>query len=315
MKKIYQVPSSEPNIDLRVIEWLPKYQKKPKAVLQIVHGMAEHIERYEDFALFLNQHDIAVIGHDHLGHGYSVSKNEAKYGYFAEKDAVQKLVDDAEKITNIMEKGFHHIPHFILGHSMGSFIIRNYLQKTDHFFEGAVFMGTGGTRKEIQLVLPLLEWLDKEQGEKISHQINQLAFGHYRHFFPENHSEFDWLSKNQENVDRFLEDPLSGFVFTNNGFYTLFQLIEGATESGWASRLNPSQNYLVVSGEQDPVGQMGKGPKEVAEQLNEANVKSTMLLLYQHLRHEILNEKEKSIVYLDLLSWIERMMESRKNKK
>lgn len=306
MKKIYAHPSSEALIDLRVIEWLPKYGRPPKAVLQIVHGMAEHIERYEEFALFLNQAGIAVIGHDHLGHGYSVSADEATYGYFSKEHAKEKLIDDVEKVTQIMEEEYPGIPHFLLGHSMGSFIIRNYLQETNHFFDGVIFMGTSGPRKEIKAILPVLSRLNKFQGKKVNHQINQLAFGHYRHFFPEDYSEFDWLSKNRENVDQFLADPLSGFVFTNNGFYTLFQLIEGATCPGWANRLNCNQHCLVVSGEQDPVGQMGKGPKEVAEELNDAGMKEVTLLLYRHLRHEILNETERPLVYQNILDWIQK---------
>lgn len=306
MKTIYTMPSTDQQTQLNVVSWQNPDKQQPVAILQIVHGMAEYIERYDAFASYLTKANILVVGHDHLGHGDSVNQNNPLYGYFSKKDGPRVLVEDVYTVTNAIQKNYPDVPYFILGHSMGSFVLRNYLKKYGDLVSGAIIMGTGGPRPELNLVLPLLHSLNQVAPKKENKTIDQLAFGSYANAFDENFSSFDWLSKNPDNVLNYIEDPKLGFVFTNNAFWTLFTLIKQATQKDWMTPIPTTLPILLVSGEEDPVGQMGKGPRKVAKELSEHGFTDVSLRLYAQLRHEILNEIEAPFIYADLLEWLKK---------
>lgn len=167
-------------------------------------------------------------------------------------------------------------------------------------------MGTGGHRSELKFALPLAKALNKQQPKAINHFFDKMAFGSFSKHFPEKKSAFDWLSKNPENVDDYLDNPQTGFTFTNNGFYTLFTLMDKATEANWFDQVSRKLPLYITSGEQDPVGNFGKGPREVANELAAADFEDITLHLYHDLRHEILNEKEKETVMADIQAWLNR---------
>lgn len=298
-----ELPSKDTLTTLHLVQWAPE---KPKAVLQLVHGMAEFIERYDEFANFLVSHDILVIGHDHLGHGQSVAKTDPVYGFFSESQSANLLIEDTYQVTELIQQQQPSLPLFIMGHSMGSFILRNYLARYSTHLAGAIIMGTGGRRSELKFALPLAKALNKQQPKNVNHFFDKLAFGGFAKHFPEKKSSFDWLSKNPDNVTDYIDHPKTGFIFTNNGFYTLFTLMSKATEINWFEPINRDLPLYITSGEQDPVGDFGKGPREVASELADADFKDVTLHLYHELRHEILNEKEKEIVMNDLLNWLNR---------
>lgn len=273
-------------------------------IVQIIHGMAEYIERYHDFAAYLNQLGFIVVGHDHLGHGESVIQEKPQHGFFGKDDPLTFVLEDIQSVKEWSANQYPELPHFMLGHSMGSFALRNYLQFYRAEIDGAIFMGTGKNAAMLSLGVSLTKGLNLAAPEKQNKWLDELTFGSFSKQFPEA-SRFNWLSKNQENVQRYEQDALTGFTFTNNGFYTLFRLVEGANRKGWAQNIDQDLPILVISGEQDPVGDFGKGPRKVAKELDSAGIKDVSLILFAELRHEILFEKEKIEVYKAIGKWLQ----------
>ena len=297
--------SSDQKTRSHFICWEP--DSVPIGTVQIIHGMAEYIERYHDFAQYLNSRGFIVVGHDHLGHGKSTSAAEAKHGYFGD-EPVNFVLKDIHQMKEWIENNYPDLPHFMLGHSMGSFALRNYLQVYKSEISGAIFMGTGKNVAMLPIALSLTEGLNRIAPEKQNKWLDKLAFGSFNKKFTETGS-FNWLSKNQENVRRYENDPLTGFTFTNNGFYTLFRLVDGANHDGWAQNIDQDLPILVISGEQDPVGEFGKGPRNVAKELDEAGIKDVLLVLFAEMRHEILFENEKNEVYKVIGTWLQKRLD------
>ena len=275
----------------------------PIATIQLVHGMAEYIERYADFAHALNRLGIIVIGHDHLGHGDSLSASTPKQGFISKDNSIQHILRDIDQVNKWVEEAYPTLPHFILGHSMGSFAVRTYLQQFTPNFVGAIFMGTGQRPKFINPIVHITKFFNKIAPSKPNKKMDKLAFSAYSTHFPET-SPFNWLSKNQDNVRNYEKDDRTGFIFTNNGFYTLFQLISSATKKNWADQVEKSLALLIISGLDDPVGDYGKGPVSVKNELLASGFQEVDLLLFDFLRHEILFEENKQEVYDTISTWL-----------
>lgn len=276
--------------------------ENPIAVLQIVHGMAEFAERYEPFIKAMNQAQITVIAHDHLGHGRSVHPN-LPMGYFDSKNGKEALIQDVLCVSHLAQKRYPNLPHFILGHSMGSFITREAISLEPSLYTGAIIMGTAGSHPEVHLTLPVTHILNKLNPTKVNHILDKLTFGLYHTYFEEN-SDFNWLNRDPHNIKFYEENPWTGQVFTNNGFHTLYRLIRDVNSVHWYHKINSALPLLIVSGDADPVGNMGKGPKEVYQKLLKHGHQDIQLKLYPDLRHEILNEPESPLVIQDILDWI-----------
>lgn len=297
--------SADEKTAVHMVYWLPK--NPPVATIQLVHGMAEYSERYDDFARYLARQGFAVIGHDHLGHGQSVDNQTIPYGYFTKRRPDEVFISDIKQVSDWVADTFKSIPHIILGHSMGSFAVRNYLQQlgTSSKLAGVILMGTGKKPHGLEVARVVSAITNRVTPKKVNRLLNKLAFGGYaRHF--EEAGQFNWLSQNQSNVKQYEENQLTGFTFTNNGFYTLFKLVALATRNRWAYQVDTNLAYLVISGAEDPVGQYSKGPKKVANELKEAGASSVELRLFEHLRHEILFEQEKEQVYTAITTWIQK---------
>lgn len=259
-KEIY-FTSNDGKSRIHAVEWVP--ENRPKAILQLVHGMAEHIERYGEFATFMAEHGYLVVGDNHLGHGKSVPENGQK-GYFCDGDAASVLVRDEHKLHEVVEGEYPGIPYFILGHSMGSFITRNYLTEYGHEVQGAVIMGTG---MQSRTLLGLSKTLAKAEklfkGDRhVSTFIDKLAFGGYYKKIPGCTMKNEWLTSNLDAVQKYNDDPDCGFTFTVNGFSTLFELIWRLHDEERLGRIPRNLPMLFVSGADDPVGNYGKGVKQ-----------------------------------------------------
>lgn len=300
----HKVLSTDKKTNLHIVCW--KTEEKPKGILQIIHGMAEFVERYAEFAEYLNQLGYLVVGHDHLGHGQSVDSENPQYGYFGE-ETISLVISDIHRVRTWVQADYQDIPYFMLGHSMGSFALRNYIQQYAEGLDGVILMGTGSKPAVLSVVLPVVKLLAKKNGMKKNPIIDNLAFGSFSKKFPEA-SPFNWLSKNQKNVAEYEKNPLTGFVFTNNGFSTLFQLIDGANKKGWGNNLPKELPILIVSGEEDPVGDFGKGPKKIQQELTESGMTQVSLTLFPELRHEILLEEDKKEVYQVIQLWMEKVV-------
>ncbi|WP_325052384.1 alpha/beta fold hydrolase [Carnobacterium maltaromaticum] len=298
-----QFPSSNGVNQIFASCWKPEIE--PIAVLQISHGMAEFIDRYTDFAEFLTSHGFLVVGNDHLGHGRSVAAS-SDFGYFSKKNSKDYVIEDIYTLHQLVKQDYPTLPYFLMGHSMGSFIVRNYLQKYGASVDGAIIMGTSGPKLETALILPILEVLNKLQPRKQNKWVDQLAFGSFNNYFPEDAAEFAWLSENQENVQRYMNHPQTGFIFTNNGFLTLFTLLQDATKPGWAKPISRELPLLIISGEDDPVGQMGVGIRKVFRELEELDFVDVTFCSYPTMRHEILMETNHLLVYSDILDWLSK---------
>ncbi len=276
-----------------------------RGVVQIVHGMAEHVERYEEFAQYLTDRGYAVIGEDHLGHGKSVGENGT--GYFCPEDPATVVVRDVHRLKKMTEELYPNVPYIILGHSMGSFILRNYLCTYGTGIDGAIVMGTGmqpGILVGMGRLLVLLCRLFA--GEKhVSKLLDRIAFGAYNKRFSPVRTGFDWLSRDVQKVNEYIEDPMCGFTFTINGFGTLFELIHRIRKPENLKRMPVSLPVLIVSGGDDPVGEFGEGVRRACASMEAAGLEDLTCRLYPGGRHEILNETDRVSVMGDIFAWME----------
>lgn len=271
----------------------------------ILHGMMEHSGRYAEFARYLSRQGFAVITYDHLGHGQT-AKQAGDLGFFQLKDPAQQLISDAGQMAEHLEKLYPHVPHFILGHSMGSFVARCLLQQAGSRFNGAVIVGTGGETGGAKLGRALLGMLNQIAPKYRSSLINGcFSWMNNRRFKREEPDDgTNWLSVDKENRSGFLQDPLCGTAFTNNGFYTLLSLVVQATGKQWAKHIPKDLPMFFVSGQDDPIGDFGKGVSKTVRNLQQEGFENITMQLYPGMRHEILNEGIKQQVYQDIAKWL-----------
>ena len=283
------------------------------ATLLIVHGMQEHSGRYENFAKYLADKGILVLLYDHLGHGQT-AKIEEDYSFFCLDNPKENLINTAQELANLLENKYPLLPHFILGHSMGSFITRCLLQEYGNHFDGAIIMGTGGRIPGIKLLSSFLSLLNKLIPHKRSQLLNTIFSKSNNKYFKneENFQETNWLSLDELNRLNFLKDPLCGIPFTVNGFYTLINLNIQATKKNWAKAIPQSLPIYFVSGADDPIGDFGKGVLQSYEDLKQNGFQHVTMKLYPNLRHEILNESIKDEVYQDIVDWLTVLINHKK---
>lgn len=296
---------------LHGVRWIPEGEK-PRYVLQMVHGMAEYIERYDEFAEFLTQNNILVVGHDHLGHGKSIGEHGRK-GYFCKENAPETLVEDVNQVRVLTQKQYPGLPYFILGHSMGSFVVRNFLFRYGNGLSGAVIMGTGWQPVALLKVSKGIAAVQKFflGGEHVSRLIDKMAFGSYYKKIENYKTKQDWLTKDEAIVNAYMEDEFCGFVFTVNGFRTLFELIDRACRMKNIEKMPKELPVFFVAGEEDPVGNYGKGVRRVYEMFRQAGIQEVTLKLYPDDRHEILNETDRKAVSRDILLFLEQNAQNR----
>lgn len=303
-KEEFYFDSRDGEHKIHAIKWIPD-ATKPVCILQIVHGMAEHIDRYDDFAGFLAERGILVVGDDHLGHGKSVQPGEP-YGYFCKDDAPTVLVRDEHRLKKMMQEQYAGIPYIILGHSMGSFITRNYLLRYGTGIDAAIIMGTGMQPKPaLMFALALTALQGLIFGAKhVSKLVNAVSFGAYNKQIKTPKTPYDWISENEDNVRKYIKDPLCGFIFTINGFQTLFKLIYDLNDKEKLQKMPMNLPVFFVAGADDPVGNYGKGVEQVYRSFEEIGMNNVQMKLYPGDRHEILNETDREDVYGDIYRWI-----------
>lgn len=301
MEREFFMPSASGLGDVYVKEWSP--DGPPRAIVQIAHGMAEHIARYQRFARFLNEHGILVVGLDLPGHGKSVGEGGTK-GYFSEEDGWGRAIADIRALLVQTRGRYPDVKYVLFGHSMGSFLARTYAARYGEEADAYIFCGTAGKNPALSAAKLIAKYEIKKYGAKApSEMLNNLSFGAYNKAFSPNRTAFDWLSRDNEEVDRYVADENCGFVFTAGGFQDLFAGLSEIGAKEWAQSV-AKKPILIVSGEKDPVGGNGKGVREVAASLTEASHDVT-LKLYPNCRHELLNEQNYADVYGDILTFIE----------
>ena len=307
MRKETQYLSKDGKTLLHGFRYTP--EGKPKAVLLLSHGMNEYIDRYADFADWLCGRGWAVYGHDHLGHGASV-RTKDDWGYFGERaHPMDLVVEDIHTMRTLAEKEFPGLPVFLLGHSMGSFVARQYITIHGEGLAGCAIVGTGWMTAAVtgggKAVLKLLTRFKGSRAR--SHFAAGLMFGKdYKPFDTTGtQPERSWLTKDVDIVKRYYADPRCTYLFTLNGFYGLVDSVSYVCKPANVAKTPKNLPLLVISGAEDPVGAAGKGPTATAEAFRKAGCTDVTLKLYPNDRHEILNETDRDQVWLDFAEWFE----------
>lgn len=297
-------PSSDGKSQINVNKWTPT-EGELKGVVQIAHGVAEYGKRYEDFAMFLAKNGYVVVANDHLGHGLSLVEDSPMV-YFGPRESWWHAVDDVEKLRIMTHMDYPNLPYFLFGHSMGSFISRSHLIRHGGKLDGCILCGTGFLNGLMVMGGKLIANIEMKRvgGKGYSKLADKLAFGGYNKAFEPKRTEFDWLSKNEENVDKYIEDPLCGGRTTVGLFRELLDGLSYVNNREHIETMSKEQPILFISGDQDPVGEMGKGVKKAYNEFKNSGIKDVQIKLYEGLRHEILNEKEHEEIYNDVLNWL-----------
>lgn len=306
VKEEFFYDSRDGKSKLHAVRYVPDNAAQIRCVVQIVHGMAEYFERYEEFAGFLTARGCVVTGEDHMGHGKSVGK-DGRYGYFCEQDPATVLVRDVHRLKKATQALYPNVPYVIMGHSMGSFIVRNYMFRYGTGITAAIVMGTGMQPPALLRASKIAAGVQRVfcGPEHVSRLIDKLAFGGYNKEIENPRTPFDWLSRDEERVDRYIADPMCGFVFTVNGFSTLFELVSRLHDPRNLARIPAKLPVYMVSGDGDPVGDYGRGVRRAYESLRGAGVENVRLKLYDGGRHELLNETNREEVMKDIFDWLE----------
>jgi len=282
--------------------WLP--DSAPGAVVQIAHGMAEHIERYALFAEFLCGHGIAVAANDHAGHGKSA--DTAHRGYFGESGGWEAVLKDMKALHDQAAERFPGVPYILMGHSMGSFLARSYATRYGEGIRALILSGTAGSNPVLGVAKAMARNEKKKNGPmQPSPRISDMSFGSYNKQFLPARTPFDWLSRDTETVDRYVADPGCGFPFTAEAYLDVFTGLSEISGPAWAKKV-PKVPIQLFSGAKDPVGGSGKGVLQVKKWLEDTGHDVTFKL-YPEGRHEMLNEINRSEVYNDVLAFIERI--------
>lgn len=299
----FRIPSSNGVSTLWGTCWKP--EREPKAVLQLVHGMTEHVGRYDEFGEAMAARGIAVIGCDQLGHGRTAASRD-ELDFFAEHNGAAYLVQDIRRVRRAAGRLFPNCPHIVLGHSMGSFLVRRYLTRYGREVDGAILMGTGDYPAAVLLAaLAVVDLTALVRGERChSRLLHGLVLGNYNRRIPSARTGSDWLSRDAERVDRFVADPYCQFRFTCSAYRDFFHVMLDLKNRRLVGNMPSELPVFLVSGSEDPVGDYGKGVKRVFDQYRSLGMKQVTMKLYEGSRHEILNDLEREQVCRDLGDWI-----------
>ncbi len=286
--------------------WEPR--GKPVAVVQIVHGIAEHVDRYSEFAAFLNEQGILVVAEDHMGHGGSVGPGDT-LGYFA--GGWFKAVQDTYRILCNTRMEYPDVPYFLLGHSMGSFMARTLIAKYPKCgISGAILSGSGWTHRAlINTLTAACTLVGKREGfDRPSKLLNDLVFSGYSSRVEHRRTAWDWLTRDSRTVDAYVADPLCGFPATAGLLRDMMTGLRYIQEPVHIQRMKKDLPVLFISGSDDPVGGYGQGVKQAANAFRDAGMENVTVKLYPLCRHELLNEINKEEVSRYILDWLGRQV-------
>ena len=303
-------PSHDNASTIRALVWEPDDAARPdfspRAVVQIVHGMSEHVERYAPFAEFLVGRGFVVCANDHVGHGKTAGERDL--GHMPLANGADVLVEDVHALREKVCERYPHARHVMFGHSMGSFVTRVYLTRHADGLSAAILCGTG-QQPRIQTVAGrvITRLIAQIRGERhVSRFVDSLGAGAYGRAIKDARTDVDWISSDPDVVDEYIADPLCGQPFTVGAYATLASLVADATDARLARRVPKDLPLLFVAGAEDPVGDCGRGVARAVDEYRNAGVRLVEMGIYPGARHEILNEPCREAVWHDVEEFLAR---------
>lgn len=303
-------PSHDNASTTRALVWEPDDAARPdfspRAVVQIVHGMSEHVERYAPFAEFLVGRGFVVCANDHVGHGKTAGERDL--GHMPLANGADVLVEDVHALREKVCERYPHARHVMFGHSMGSFVTRVYLTRHADGLSAAILCGTG-EQPRIQAVAGrvITRLIAQIRGERhVSRFVDSLGAGAYGRAIKDARTDVDWISSDPDVVDEYIADPLCGQPFTVGAYATLASLVADATDARLARRVPKDLPLLFVAGAEDPVGDCGRGVARAVDEYRNAGVRLVEMGIYPGARHEILNEPCHEAVWHDVEEFLAR---------
>ena len=289
--------------DIHYLSWIPKAETD--AVVQIVHGMAEHTARYEHFAKFLNRQGYTVYANDLRGHGKTAGEVK-NLGHFADENGWFRAVEDVYELTEIIKKKEPGKPIVLFGHSMGSFFARTLTILYPGTYSAVVLSGTAANPGILGIIGKFIaKRAVKKKGPGMRNEkLDQMSFGSYGKSFEPNRTKFDWLSRDAKQVDAYIDDPYCGFICTSKFFEDMLTGLAFVNKKSEVAKMQKNTPLLLVSGTRDPVGDFGKGVRKVYQQYNDIGIQDVTIKLFEGARHEILNETNRNEVEQVIGSWL-----------
>ncbi|MDR3335436.1 MAG: lysophospholipase [Treponema sp.] len=302
---------SDDGLKLLVRRWI---SQKPRAVLHLVHGMAEHSLRYDRLGRRFSQAGIEVWAADQRGHGKTadLGVNEADkgglLGHCADKDGIAKVMADIHRINKTIHGIYPEVPLFLLGHSWGSFLTQNYIETCTYPLAGCILSGTRGPDGlKIKMSVPVMALLALLTGpRKGSRLARAFADGPFSKPFKPNRTPFDWLSRDEKEVDAYYRDPIAGMLCSAGFYRDLSALLYQIHKAEAMNMIRRDLPIYVFSGNADPVGDMGASPTALVNAYRSIGIRDLEFVLYPDARHETLNETNREEVTENLLDWISR---------
>lgn len=296
-------------VEINTYRWEMVEPKNIRGIIQIAHGMAEHILRYEDFTKFLVRHGFIVYGNDHRGHGGTIKAPDDK-GFFAEEDGFEKVVKDMKQLSDIIRDEHPNFPLILLGHSLGSFLTRRYVQLYVRNVSGIILSGTGFNKGIGKIGLQIARWERWRKGPRTpSPLMHKLVFYGFNENFAPPKTEFDFLSRDDEVVAKYVADKYCGITCSTSFYIDLLTGLDLIHRKEEVKKTPKNLPILFISGTLDPVGDDGKGVKKAYQLYKRIGCKHVQMKLYQDARHEVLNEINKEEVYEDILHWLNNVLE------
>jgi len=301
-----KLPSADGRTQLVLTLW--EVEREPRAVIQLTHGMAEFIGRYDELAKYLCNAGFHVVGYDLLAHGASVN-DESEWGDYEVGAGAEHLIADTDAVRRFaVERYGGDVPYFLLGHSMGSFIVRCYIARFGAGLSGAIICGTGAQpASKSSMGHAIARTIGFFRGSHYrSNFVNNLGIGAYNKRFEPARTPVDWLSKNTESVDAYMKDPRDQFIFTVGGYAELTHLTKVCEAPATFASTPRDLPLLIISGADDPVGEFGVGPTKVYGSYIDSGHDDVLLKLYEGDRHELFQELDRRDVFGDVIAWIEK---------
>lgn len=292
------------NISLYIYKWKVEEGREKRGIVQIVHGVSEHMGRYDEFAKFLNDYGFEVWGHDHPGHGMTSGRHGS-----CPSDAMSTLLGGMAEVREEIRRNEPELPLILFGHSMGSFLALRTVELYPDTYDAVILSGTSGKLNPVVIAAAegLGNILLKRRTENNRFDLHKMLFKMYNSKIKNTRTRFDWINSIPDEVDKYIADPDCGFKMDNDFIHSLINGISVYYKNSEVSKIRKNIPVLLISGTNDPLGDMGKGIIRLAKQLKAVGLKEIYLRLYEGSRHEILHDRSKKDVMNDILEFIENV--------